>query len=87
LFNAYGLSETTSASTLQNINKFNLTAAGYATAGVEVIIFNPDDTGAGEICVRGRNIMNGYLKNEKATLEVIDRRGYFHTGDTGKIDE
>jgi hypothetical protein len=30
LLNAYGLSETTSGTTMQNLNKFSMTAAGYA---------------------------------------------------------
>lgn len=30
--------------------------------------------------------MMGYLKNEKATLEVMDEEGYFRTGDQGKFD-
>jgi long-chain-fatty-acid--CoA ligase ACSBG len=31
--------------------------------------------------------MNGYIKNEQATMEVIDNQGFFHTGDTGRVDE
>jgi long-subunit acyl-CoA synthetase (AMP-forming) len=72
LLNSYGLSETTSGMTLQNYEKFSLVAAGYAMDGTEIKIFNPDENGIGEICMRGRNIMNGYLKNEEATVEVID---------------
>ena len=30
--------------------------------------------------------MNGYFKDREATMAVIDRHGYFHTGDTGRID-
>jgi long-chain-fatty-acid--CoA ligase ACSBG len=72
LLNAYGLSETTSGMTMQTSDKFNLVAAGYAFEGVELRIFNPDEAGIGEICMRGRNIMRGYFKNEAATIEVID---------------
>ena len=72
LCNAYGLSETTSGLTLQNSEKFSLVAAGYAIEGSEIKIFNPDENGIGEICMRGRSIMAGYLKNETATMEAID---------------
>lgn len=65
----------------------SLTAAGYSLPGGELKIDNPDEKNIGEICIRGRSIMNGYIKNENATKECIDSQGYFHSGDLGKIDE
>merc|ERR1711941_137967 len=35
--------------------------------------------------MRGRNIMMGYLKNEEATRSTIDKNGYVHSGDKGKL--
>lgn len=86
LFNLYGMSETTGAFTIQTFNKFSFTAAGFAMDGCDLMIANPDENGEGEICMRGRNIMMGYLKNEQATRETIDSQGYVHSGDRGKID-
>ena len=54
--------------------------------GCDLMIANPDENGEGEICMRGRNIMMGYLKNEDATKGTIDAQGYVHSGDRGKID-
>ena len=87
LFNMYGMSESTGATTVHSLSKFNLTSAGWAMPGTDLRIDNPDENGEGEICMRGRNTMMGYLKNEKATQETIDSHGYIKSGDKGKIDE
>jgi long-chain-fatty-acid--CoA ligase ACSBG len=72
LFNTYGLSETTGPTTMQTKFNFRLDSAGRPTLGTQMKIANPDENGEGEICMRGRNIMMGYLKNDEATMECID---------------
>ena len=86
LFNLYGLSETTGAATIQYHTKFSLDSCGYTTLGTLMEIRDPDKEGEGEICMRGRHIMMGYLNNEKATKEAIDANGWFRSGDVGKFD-
>jgi len=87
LFNLYGMSETSGGTTMHEHSNFRLDTAGYAVPGTDLKIDNPDENGEGEICMRGRNTMMGYLKNEEATAATIDALGFIHSGDKGKIEK
>jgi HIP---CoA ligase len=62
------------------------TTSGRATAGFEVRIAGPDEGGAGEVLLRGPNVMLGYDGDPAATGEAIDQEGWLHTGDVGTLD-
>ena len=63
-------------------------ASGRAVDTLEVTIDSPDpENFVGEIILKGENMMIGYYKNEKATREMIDDKGWMHTGDLGVIDK
>jgi long-chain-fatty-acid--CoA ligase ACSBG len=87
LFNVYGMSETTGATTVHSAENFRLDSAGYSIPGCDLKIDKPDEHGEGEICMRGRNTMMGYLKNEAATIETIDSEGFVKSGDKGRIEK
>lgn len=62
-------------------------ASGRPVDTLEVTIDSNDpQKQIGEIILRGENVMMGYYKNEKATREIIDDKGWMHTGDLGIMD-
>ena len=102
VISAYGITETTGVVTMCRPGDDRETIAstsGRAVSGVEIKIApitersdnsteNSDrDNNAGEILIRGYNVMRGYLDDPDATREAIDSDGWFHSGDVGWLDE
>lgn len=64
------------------MNRFG--TVGLAIPGVEIRIDEPDETGEGEILVKGPNVMTHYYQRPELTAETL-RGGWLHTGDTGRM--
>jgi long-chain acyl-CoA synthetase len=92
ILEGYGLSETSPVAAFNRQDRpRKVGSIGLPVWGVEVEILRADgtrcaDDEAGEIAIRGHNVMKGYLDRPEATAEAIDERGFFHTGDVGKRD-
>lgn len=85
-FQGYGLTEC-SPIVICNSDKDNkYDSIGKPIPYVEAKIFNPDENGIGEICVKGPMVMLGYYKDPKATNAAFDFDGWYHTGDLGRVD-
>jgi long-chain acyl-CoA synthetase len=84
----YGMTECGPLISYTSWDTTKLGASGKAVDTLEVTIDSPDpEKQIGEIILRGENVMMGYYKNEKATKEMIDEKGWMHTGDLGVIDK
>lgn len=84
----YGMTECGPLISYASWDTTKLRASGRAVDTLEVKIDSPDqENQVGEIILRGENVMLGYYKNEKATREMIDDKGWMHTGDLGVIDK
>lgn len=91
---AYGLTEATGTVTMcrrGDSAETIATTSGRAIPDVEVRVVDAEGNvmpsgEAGEIVVRGYNVMHGYFNNAEATDEAIDRDGWLHTGDIGVMD-
>jgi long-chain acyl-CoA synthetase len=84
MMEGYGLTETSPLLTL--CEAFAEQPGMTAIAGVELRIDRPDENGVGEVVAHGPNVMAGYYKNPKATEAVLDKDGWFRTGDLGRLE-
>ena len=87
--NGFGLTETCSVATFlpHEYAHARPESVGFAAPVVDLDLFEPDPaTGAGELLVRGPNVVNGYWNKEEATGEAfVDK--WLHTGDMARLDK
>jgi acyl-CoA synthetase (AMP-forming)/AMP-acid ligase II len=94
---AYGMTELSPGTHVVPLDAMTDAPAGTVgklIAGTEMRIVSLDDPDkdlgvgeAGEILIRGPQIMKGYLGRPDATAAMIDGDGWLHTGDIGRVDE
>ena len=83
--NGYGLTEAGTAITVNDLKPFRADTVGKPLPGMEVRVLHPDANGIGEVAVRSKTVMSGYLNEPELTAETIVN-GWLMTGDLGRFD-
>ena len=81
ILEGWGLTECTTAATVNRPRRFRFGTVGPAMPGAEV-----KTDSDGELLIRSETIFAGYLKDEEATRAVLTDEGWLRSGDIGEID-
>src|SRR5204862_2350628 len=81
ILEGWGLTECTTAATVNRPRRFRFGTVGPAMPGAEV-----KTDSEGELLIRSETIFAGYLKDEEATRAVLTDEGWLRSGDVGEID-
>jgi long-chain acyl-CoA synthetase len=91
IYEAYGMTESASMVTYNHYYRHVIGSVGTPVNTIEVQVRDADGNTLGmekegEICIRGPNIMKGYLNNPEETRSAF-WGSWFRSGDVGMIDE
>jgi long-chain acyl-CoA synthetase len=82
ILEGYGLTECTTAATVNRPTKFRFGTVGPALPHVELRI-----AADGEVLIRSPTVFAGYYKDDEATKEVLAGDGWLRSGDIGALDD
>ena len=93
LVEAYGLTETSPAACINptDLKEYNA-SIGLPIPSTDASVRDENNNAlgvgeAGELCIRGPQVMVGYWQRPEATAKTIDSDGWLHTGDVAEMDE
>lgn len=84
--NGYGITECGPLISMNADTLGDHRSVGHPCPNLEAKIDIPDENGIGELCIRGKSVSKGYYKDAENTAKVFDSEGFFHTGDSARID-
>ncbi|GIK97330.1 MAG: long-chain-fatty-acid--CoA ligase [Alphaproteobacteria bacterium] len=87
VLSGYGLTETSPIISFNRRGANRIGTVGQPLAGFEIRIDRPDETGLGEILVRGPGLFAGYKDDPEATSEAFAEGGWFRTKDLGAVED
>ena len=83
----YGLTETAPIAALTPEFEPSVGSVGRAIVQADIKVKDPNENGEGELLIKSPTLMLGYYEMPEETAKVIDKEGYFNSGDIGYIDE
>lgn len=88
----YGLTETSPVATFNPLRAIQLGSIGKPVGSTEIKVIDENGrslvTGkAGELCIRGPQVMKGYWQQPEETAKVLTADGWFRTGDVAVIQD
>ncbi|GAB1301246.1 Acyl-CoA synthetase bubblegum family member 3 [Apodemus speciosus] len=86
ILEVYGLSECTGLHTMSNLQAYRLLSSGKALPKTHTKVEKENHNGIGNLCIWGRHIFMGYLRDKQSTEKKVDTHGWLHTNDLGFLD-
>ncbi|XP_075798933.1 long-chain-fatty-acid--CoA ligase ACSBG2-like [Microtus pennsylvanicus] len=86
IFQLYGFTESSGLHTLSSHQAFRLLSCGKALPNCHTKVEKENREGIGKLCMWGRHIFMGYLKDKANTEKKMDNQGWLHTNDLGFLD-
>ena len=83
----YGLTETAPISALTPEYEPSVGSVGRGIVQADIKVHEPNENGEGEIYIKSPTLMLGYYEMPEETAKVIDKDGFFNSGEVGYIDE
>ncbi len=87
IVNGYGITECGPLVSMNTETAKEPYSIGKSAPALEIKVSDKNEDNVGELCVKGPSVAKGYYKDDKATAEVFDKDGFFHTGDLVRVDK